>query len=160
MAFISKVAEGLRSKAAELIAASTMGLIVAVATIVAKAAWPAIVGSLPPRELLTLLALSVLWNVLLGIVVWQQRKPHKMHLSLGVLWDSKLEAHCSVCQSPLSNYGIRRKNDGPYGEWAWDCNKCGKTVFLRGADGKTMSIEVARELLRTVKQPTKTPAKA
>jgi hypothetical protein len=152
VSFISKVGETLHSKAAELTVAAIVALTGTVALTVGKAAWPAIVESLKPRELLTLLALSGIGNVLALILIWQLRKPDKMHLDLGIYWDSKWHAHCPACKSPLSSFGRQEKKGEPFGLPGWLCQKCGKPIYLSDRTGKGISLEEAIEIVKASKQ--------
>lgn len=149
MAFISKVEEALRSKAADLTVAAIVALTGLAVAPVVTAAWPVIAGSLKPQLLLTLLGLSGLGNALAVIAIWKLRKPEKMRLDLGIYWDSKLQPHCPTCELPLTSYSANKKHErAPIGLPGWSCNKCGATVFLNDRDGKPCTLEAAMKVLR------------
>ena len=147
MAFVEKAKETLTDKALTLWIGAVGTLLLLVGGVILDAALPTLSSPVFQKLLLPLLGLSVLANMGLIVSVWSLTKQQKLRPRFGILWDSKKEAHCPACRTPLSVYGQRFVDIGHEKYWGWHCTKCDKPIGLQDESGKNIQLEEARKQL-------------
>jgi len=106
---------------------------------------PVLLGKMPSRAILALLALSIILNIALLVIVLLVRKQQRLKVMFGIYWDSDNVPHCPSCKSMLCNYDYYRSD---YGGFGFYCIKCGKFVAIQDESGQNIPLPEALARLK------------
>lgn len=137
MNLLSRAKEALLSRVVEACVAAVMVLLAWVTSIVGPAVWGAISEVVPAQALLPVLLLSVLLNLILGLLLHSATYGSETRLTLlnGIYWDKDRNPFCPVCQKPVVYDSWHTAG------WGYYCKPCAKVTPLKDFSGKTLKPE-------------------
>jgi hypothetical protein len=143
MSFIEKAKSGLADRLLTIVTGALAGLGVIAANALAPEVIPILSSPQLQKAVVPILGISIILNLLLGLAIWQATRKPKFRTRFGFFWDLDLQPHCSACESPMQ-WGQWTGTQGP----GLLCGKCKKPRYLRGEDGKPMSLDEAKLQLK------------